>query len=84
MLEKDDWRLLNQKEYLMAAKLVKTTYKQKNEGNDHEHCSFCWEKFSENRDDLNEGFCTSDGRHWICEDCLDDFKEMFNFEVIEN
>ncbi len=84
MLEKDDWRLLNQKEYLMTAKLIKAAYKPKNENLDHEHCSFCWDKFSANPEDLSVGFQTVDGKYWICEECFEDFKEMFGFEVISN
>lgn len=25
--------------------------------------------------------CTKDGKHWICEQCYDDFKEMFGFKL---
>ncbi|MBR6693693.1 MAG: hypothetical protein IKL62_01945 [Clostridia bacterium] len=84
MLEKDDWRLLNQKEYLMKAKLIKSIYKPQNEKSDHEHCCFCWDKFGDIPENLNVGFHTIDRRHWICEECFNDFKEMFGFEVISN
>lgn len=81
MLEKNDWRLLNQKEYLMNAKLKIAQYIKPSDGWDHEHCAFCWDKFSENSEDLNKGYCTLDKKYWICEDCFNDFKEMFNFKV---
>ena len=81
MLEKNDWRLLNQKEYLMNAKLKKAQYTKPSEKWDHDHCAFCWDKFSEKNDDLKYGYCTTDQKYWICEECFNDFKEMFNFEV---
>lgn len=79
MLDKNDWRLVNQKEYLMDAQLIKTEYKAIEDYSDHEHCAFCWDKFSENHGELSVGYRTKDGRHWICEECFNDFKEEFNF-----
>lgn len=81
MLEKNDWRLLNQQEYLMSAKLKKSEYKKPSEKWDHDHCAFCWDKFSEDKEDLTQGYCTADQKYWICEECFNDFKEMFKFEV---
>lgn len=51
----NDWRLLNQEEYLMNAKLTKSEYKKPSEKWDHDHCAFCWDKFSKNDGDLHEG-----------------------------
>lgn len=81
MLEKNDWRLLNQQEYLMKAKLNKSEYKKQSDKWDHDHCAFCWDKFSENKEDLTQGYCTADQKYWICEECFNDFKEMFGFEL---
>lgn len=81
MLEKNDWRLVNQQEYLMNAELIKCSYKPLNANWEHDHCAFCWDKFSENPEDMNSGYCTKDKKHWICEYCFNDFKEMFNFKL---
>ncbi len=81
MLEKTDWRLLNQKEYLMNAVLKKADYTKPSEKWDHDHCAFCWDKFGENADDLKQGYCTIDQKFWICKECFDDFKETFEFCV---
>ena len=40
MLEKNDWRLLNQQEYLIKAKLKKAEYIKPSEKWDHDHCAF--------------------------------------------
>ena len=34
-----------------------------------------------NKEDLTQGYCTADQKYWICEECFNDFKEMFKFEV---
>ncbi len=82
MLEKNDWRLTCQENFLKNAKLIFRTYKTNSSHWDHDHCAFCWDKFSEVEGDLHEGYSTADNKHWICKDCFNDFKEMFNFEVI--
>ncbi|MFR5876381.1 MAG: hypothetical protein ACLUFN_07820 [Eubacterium sp.] len=83
MLEKNDWRLLNQESYLKNAKLVKAKYSKQLEEWDHAHCAFCFDKFSENSEDLNIGYCTENREYWICEDCFNDFKDLFEFKVEE-
>jgi hypothetical protein len=35
---------------------------------DHEHCSLCWQKISENSGDLQEGYRSEDD--WLCEECF--------------
>ena len=74
----NDWRLTNQFNYLFKKQLVKCKFEQ--DGNqDHEHCSFCWEKFGNNM--LQEGYCTEDRYYWVCSQCYDDFKEMFEWTI---
>ena len=77
MINKNDWRLTNQINYLQDAKLMKVQYKSKAE---HDHCVFCWHKIN-NENDI--GFCTLDKYHWICEGCYNDFKEMFNWKLVD-
>ncbi|MBN2446241.1 MAG: hypothetical protein JXO22_05930 [Phycisphaerae bacterium] len=78
----DDWRLLGQEEYLRGAKLRRATYTPYREDWDHDHCEFCWQKFSVNANDMNEGYVTEDGYRWICESCYNDFKDMFGWTVV--
>ena len=74
----EDWRLTNQKEYLYKKKLTKKKYEQPSETWDHDHCEFCWERI-----DVNSpaAYTDEDDYHWICEECYNDFKEMFEWEV---
>ena len=48
---------------------------------DHDHWSFCWTKFA--MEDypgvLHDGYCTLDEYHWICSQCFDDFKDLFDW-----
>ena len=38
---------------------------------DHDHCVFCFAKFSDSEPDaLREGFATGDEALWVCTDCF--------------
>jgi len=77
----DDWRLTNQEKYLKNCELELTQF-ESHRNSDHKHCSFCWDKFSENAEDLHFGY-VANKKYWICPNCFNDFKEMFGWKVIE-
>ena len=83
MIEKDDWRLTNQEEYLKGVTLQWKTYSKYRPGWEHDHCEFCFAKFMEpgEEDTLHEGYATEDNDHWVCEKCFEDFKDMFKWKV---
>jgi len=83
MVDKNDWRLMGQEDYLMNAKLRRESYAAPTLTWDHDHCAFCSLKFSENEGDLHVGYRELKDSHWVCEECFRDFKEMFNFTVVE-
>jgi len=74
MVEKNDWRLRNQKEYLLGKKLSIHEYYLGRQSWDHDHCEFCWAKFP---DDCSKGYTTEDMYYWVCPSCFEDFKDMF-------
>ena len=74
----NDWRITNQKSYLYQKKLLHIPYEHPNENWDHEHCAFCWEKIDKN---TPIAYATEDRYRWICEQCYNDFKDMFEWEV---
>lgn len=78
--DESDWRYTNQKDYLYGVELVYSSF-EATKLNDHEHCVFCWEKFSELKENLYEGYCTIDRKYWICEKCYNDFKYMLDWIV---
>lgn len=84
MKEINDWRLTNQAKFLTGVKLVMRRYGSSDP--DHDHCVFCWNKFSKDGAGgaLIEGYCTKDGKHWICESCFKDFSEMFDWHIEES
>jgi transposase-like protein len=47
------------------------------------HCEFCWEKFGEENGVLHIGYCTCDRYRWICEQCYNDFKELFDWKLVD-
>jgi hypothetical protein len=85
--DEKDWRLGGQERYLQGVILVHRKYRQypKNLNWDHDHCSFCWATFtmSDIPDAHHQGYATEDDYHWVCEQCFEDFKDIFEWEVIE-
>ncbi len=43
----------------------------------HEHCEFCWDKATTDRECTF--YCTEDLRYWVCEECFRDFKDRFRW-----
>ena len=78
-----DWRITNQEAYLKDQLLYHRKYSMYSQEWDHDHCEFCFERFSENDQETNIGYCTKDKYYWICEECFNDFKEMFNWSVVQ-
>lgn len=83
----NDWRLDMYDGYLDGATFTLKKFVSAN-GNDHEHCVFCWKKITDLsiEDCETEGYCTmyekTGQTQWICKDCFDDFKKKFNFKII--
>jgi hypothetical protein len=81
MIDINDWRLQGQEKYLKGETLFYRQYADRKTKTDHDHCEFCWAKFSDESDDLKAGYTTEDDYRWICDKCFDDFKEMFLFKT---
>jgi hypothetical protein len=83
MREENDWRLTNQETYLKGVPLCRKKYVQYSDSWEHEHCEFCWAKFmnEDAPDVLREGYATEDNYRWICGQCFEDFKDLFQWEV---
>lgn len=79
----DDWRFFGQEKYLTGVTLHFKKYSDRKTSADHDHCSFCCDKFSDSIPDcLLQGYTTVDDYHWICENCFGDFKDHFKWSVI--
>ena len=78
---RDDWRKQGQEKFLAGLELYLRNYTPYREGWEHDHCEFCGNKFSLDLDDLQVGYSTQDGYHWICVPCFEDFKNEFNWVV---
>jgi hypothetical protein len=82
MVEIDDWRLNGQEDYLTGETLFYKNYVDRKTKTDHDHCEFCFTKFSDNYPDtLQAGYATADDYRWICPSCFEDFRDMFQFKV---
>lgn len=78
MVNKNDWRLMRQESYLMGKQLLHRPWEQLSPNWDHDNCEFCDKKFES---PANIGYCTIEQKHWICEECFHDFKEMFQWNI---
>ncbi len=82
MIEKDDWRLLNDVEYLQGVEINPTDGEEI-----YEHapyltkCQFCWEKVKNSR--FQYWFITTDVSCCICDECFQDFKESFGWKLLD-
>ena len=82
----DDWRLRGQERYLQDAAFFRRRFQKLGPNSDHDHCAFCWEKFSEGDipDTTVEGYTTADRDHWVCDACFTDFRERFRWTLVSN
>ena len=77
-----DWRLQGQEKYLQGVVLYRKKYTKPSDDWDHDHCRFCWKKFSAYEGDEKEGYTTEDNYYWICSDCFTDFQQQFKWQVV--
>ena len=80
MMEKQDWRLTGYEDHLYDNDWVHKHYIIKSQLWDHDHCILCFEKFyNENQ----IGYCSTNSRLWLCEQCFSDFRIKFRWKSIE-
>lgn len=78
-----DWRNNGQENYLLGVSLSYRKYVAPSKTWLHDHCVFCWATISEDgKNDLHEGYTTSDLYYWICDDCYNDLKDIFGWKVV--
>ncbi len=78
MVEENDWRIQGQ-EKCLGGKTFHFHSFEPSDTNDHEHCVFCTEKFGV--DYTKAGYSTMDDYYWVCEECFEDFKDMYSLKV---
>lgn len=78
----DDWRLTGQEAFLKGVKLLFKPYPQYSTDCDHDQYEFYSSMFSLRSGDLSEGYTTENQYRWICTTCFQDFKESFEWKVI--
>jgi hypothetical protein len=84
--QKDGSWLMDQADHLTGATLTRRIWEAADLKDDHDHCAICWAKFSKLGlpDGLRIGWCTADGREWVCQQCVDDFKSRFQWTLNED
>ena len=70
---------------LRSKNLQWSRYTQRATDWDHDHCEFCWRRFSEPSagyiDSVEFGYTTPDRFNWICQECVNKYKERFGWIV---
>jgi hypothetical protein len=78
MEEEIDWRLRQSHEDIRGSPFVRKNYVAYSDSWDHDHCEFCFSKFSASElDALRSGYATADNYYWVCDECFKDFATMF-------
>ena len=84
-MEKDDWRLRGQEEYMKNIKFQYVKFTSQESLSLHTQCEFCWHKFMENPEGVKDcsgyGYRSLNRRYWVCEKCFEDFKKMFCWSI---
>ncbi len=62
-------------------RLVYKVYKGPFPGDDHEHCTLCWQKISAYPEDHHSGYYEESSHSWICKNCFSQFKKLFGWEI---
>jgi hypothetical protein len=76
-----DWRITNQMDFLQGVRLIHSKWLTLKETWDHDHCKFCWETLDASTEAL--AYCTEDYYYWICEECYQDFKDAFEWVLVD-
>lgn len=81
----EDWRMMGQEDYLKGVTLSWSKYTAYTETWTHDHCEFCGAEFIEEDQPgtFQFGYTTEDRYRWICEQCFGDFKDRFEWKVVE-
>ncbi len=81
----NDSQLMDQGKHLLGSTLTHRAWTPAHADEDHDHCTLCWAKFSNlgAPRELKSGFCTSDGQHWVCRECVDHFKARFRWLLVD-
>lgn len=79
---------MGQERFLQGVTLTWRTFPGEQAQADHDHCAFCTRKFatatipSDDPPTLLAGYTTPDSYHWVCPECVEDFRDRFEWAVI--
>jgi len=76
-----DWRLKGQMDYLKGVRLMHSKWVTLEEQWDHDHCEFCMATLDASTQAM--AYCTEDYYYWVCEQCYNDFKEVFEWVLVD-
>lgn len=80
---RDDWRVMGQEGYLLNKHLQYRIFSRELCVEDYDQCAFCWCCFDKNSDNPMKAYFEPIKKHWICEECFNDFSVHFRWSVEE-
>ncbi len=84
MVDKEDWRIMGQEGYLKKRTVFHKKFNVLTTPIGYRQCEFCYSIFSDEPGKLKHGYHEPISDSWICEDCFQDFKDMFQWTVEED
>lgn len=84
MVEKKDWRLLNDVWHLKGQSINPTDSEELHIHMPQlKHCAFCWCEMKDTFPHHTRWYLPLDRSCCICEACFQDFKEMFDWKLLD-
>lgn len=80
---RDDWRIMGQEGYLRKKRLQHRYFNRSLCVEDFDQCEFCWDCFDDDPAHPMMAYFEPINKHWICEECYNDFKSHFDWTVKE-
>lgn len=72
--------MITYQSFMLGTRLRRSSFPA-NTCTDHEHCTMCGAKFSAEPKDLQEGYVDVEGNHWVCFECMRDYKDEYGWSV---
>lgn len=81
---RDDWRIMGQESYLKGKTLQHRKFQNGLRHDEHQdQCDFCYSGLNEDPENLTRAYYSAEEEVWICEECFNDFREHFDWTVVE-
>ncbi len=71
---------LKKKAYLIGKTLCYSKF-EPSFPDEHTFCVFCWSRIGGWEEDLHDGYFESESQSWVCDICLEEYEQPFEWRV---